>query len=241
MKAVSGGRTALFVQIYDALYKAIARGVYPKGTLLPSEAVLGEIYNASRVTIRQALSLLREDGLVKSVKGKGTFVCGYAQRYPSGLEKKHNPIKNCYIKQADNIEVETSVSLATGHLKERLQRKNLAVMTVKRFYRLKSKLMAFALSYIPVEAADYLNLDLTRKEKILQFLESDAYQMSSRISVNIKLTDTIEFVTEQNESKLDGIALLYTEDVYFKEDIPYIYNKYYFISPDYKIQFRAKQ
>lgn len=101
--------------------------------------------------------------------------------------------------------------------------------------------MAFALSYIPVEAADYLNLDLTRKEKILQFLESDAYQMSSRISVNIKLTDTIEFVTEQNESKLDGIALLYTEDVYFKEDIPYIYNKYYFISPDYKIQFRAKQ
>ena len=233
-------RTSLFVQIYDALYDAIADGIYQKGTMLPSEAVLGETYKVSRVTIRQALALLREDGLVKSVKGKGTIVCGFVQRYPQGLEKSKNPIRTCYMNQADSIEMETSISLATGHLKKKLQRKNLAVMTVKRLYKLEDKLMAFALSYIPVEAADHLKLDLTKQNMIFRFLEKDVYQQSSRIAVNIKLTDTIEFVTEQNGSILNGIVLLYTEDIYFEEEIPYIYNKYYFISPDYKIQFSAE-
>lgn len=43
------------------------------GGLLPSEAALGQSYSASRVTIRKALELLRDDGLVDSRQGLGWF------------------------------------------------------------------------------------------------------------------------------------------------------------------------
>jgi GntR family transcriptional regulator len=41
------------------------------GRLLPSEAELGEAYAASRVTVRKALELLRDEGLLTSRQGLG--------------------------------------------------------------------------------------------------------------------------------------------------------------------------
>ncbi|MEO3753291.1 GntR family transcriptional regulator [Streptomyces sp. B6B3] len=42
---------------------------------LPTERRLAERYGVSRATARRALQALREDGLVRSVRGVGTFVC----------------------------------------------------------------------------------------------------------------------------------------------------------------------
>ncbi len=44
------------------------------GRLLPSEAELGQTYAASRVTIRRALEVLRDEGLVDARQGFGWFV-----------------------------------------------------------------------------------------------------------------------------------------------------------------------
>jgi GntR family transcriptional regulator len=41
---------------------------------LPTERQLAERYNVSRATARRALQALREDGLIRSVRGVGTFV-----------------------------------------------------------------------------------------------------------------------------------------------------------------------
>ncbi len=48
-------------------------GEFAAGGLLPSEAALGKTYGASRVTIRKALELLRDDNLVDSRQGLGWF------------------------------------------------------------------------------------------------------------------------------------------------------------------------
>ncbi len=44
------------------------------GQVLPSEAALGEQFRASRVTIRKALEILRDEGLVESRQGFGWMV-----------------------------------------------------------------------------------------------------------------------------------------------------------------------
>jgi GntR family transcriptional regulator len=46
------------------------------GSLLPSEAELSKAFNASRVTVRRALELLREEGIVTARQGFGWFVSG---------------------------------------------------------------------------------------------------------------------------------------------------------------------
>lgn len=63
-----------YIAIKDALIRGICNGSYPPGTYLPSESNLGTKYNASRVTIRMALNLLREMHLVEGQQGKGYFV-----------------------------------------------------------------------------------------------------------------------------------------------------------------------
>lgn len=65
---------SLYARVARELAEGIATGRFTTGTLLPSEAALGEQYGASRHTIRAALRELLELGLVSRRKGVGTLV-----------------------------------------------------------------------------------------------------------------------------------------------------------------------
>jgi GntR family transcriptional regulator len=64
----------LYVQIYRALAEQIRLGRLAAGDLVPSERELSDEYEVSRMTVRQALRSLRQDGLVYQDRGVGTFV-----------------------------------------------------------------------------------------------------------------------------------------------------------------------
>lgn len=60
--------------IFKDLQEKIKNEVYPVGHYLPTELELTKTYSASRDTIRKALRLLNEAGLVQSSQGRGTQV-----------------------------------------------------------------------------------------------------------------------------------------------------------------------
>lgn len=64
----------LYEKIVWELKNLIAQGVYKKGELLPSEKELMEMTGVSRVTVREALRILAEVGIIETKKGKGSFV-----------------------------------------------------------------------------------------------------------------------------------------------------------------------
>ena len=64
----------LYVQIYRALCEQIHTGGLVEGDIVPSEREFAEDYDVSRMTVRQALRALRQDGLVYQDRGVGTFV-----------------------------------------------------------------------------------------------------------------------------------------------------------------------
>lgn len=66
--------TPLYLQLKQQLHRQIESGFYAIGARLPSERELAETYNVSRMTARQALLALGQDGLTSSRVGKGTFV-----------------------------------------------------------------------------------------------------------------------------------------------------------------------
>jgi DNA-binding GntR family transcriptional regulator len=65
-----------YVQLANLLAAKIQAGEI-KGRL-PSERDLAEEYGVAYGTVRRAMGLLRERGLVVSVHGRGTFVAGSA-------------------------------------------------------------------------------------------------------------------------------------------------------------------
>lgn len=64
----------LYRQIYLKLKADIARGHFAPGSQLPTEAELMSLYGVSRVTVRNALALLQQEGLLVRIPAKGTFV-----------------------------------------------------------------------------------------------------------------------------------------------------------------------
>ena len=71
---VRRGRVTLTDSCVEALTQAIESGTYRPGSPLPSEPVLSEQLGVSRPTLREALRLLEERGLIARKHGKGTFV-----------------------------------------------------------------------------------------------------------------------------------------------------------------------
>lgn len=67
-----------FQQIADEVRERIALGEFGDSGALDSEAELGRRYQASRTTVRKALDVLRDAGLVESRVGSGHFVTGGA-------------------------------------------------------------------------------------------------------------------------------------------------------------------
>lgn len=61
-------------QIADHLRQAIVAGTLEAGSQLPSERSLMDEYGAARGTVRQAIALLRSEGLVDVEHGRGVFV-----------------------------------------------------------------------------------------------------------------------------------------------------------------------
>lgn len=67
--AESTRRVPLHQQIGDALQRRILQGELPVGSRLPSERALSKVYGVSRVTLRQALKDLEQQGLVEASDG----------------------------------------------------------------------------------------------------------------------------------------------------------------------------
>ncbi|GHG31629.1 FadR/GntR family transcriptional regulator [Paracoccus aerius] len=60
--------------VYDKVFALIANGEFAENTRLPSETELGRRFGASRPVVREALARLRDDGLIQSRQGSGSYV-----------------------------------------------------------------------------------------------------------------------------------------------------------------------
>ena len=66
--------TPLYEQVVEQIKSMIVQGIYKKGDMLPSEKELIQMTGVSRITVREALRMLAEVGMIETRKGKGSFV-----------------------------------------------------------------------------------------------------------------------------------------------------------------------
>lgn len=65
----------VYYQLKEMIKEKITNGTWQVGQCIASERELTEAYGVSRMTVRQALGELVQEGLLVREKGKGTFVC----------------------------------------------------------------------------------------------------------------------------------------------------------------------
>lgn len=65
---------AAYITIHDKIKEQIDTGVWKIGQRLPSERDLSEAFGVSRMTLRQGITLLVEEGVLQRKVGSGTYV-----------------------------------------------------------------------------------------------------------------------------------------------------------------------
>lgn len=85
---------------YEKIYNIIREQILDDNNIemvqLPPERILCETYGVSRITIRQALKMLQDQGLIERLPGKGTFI-------KRGQEKKIPILESSYERAFANI------------------------------------------------------------------------------------------------------------------------------------------
>lgn len=117
-KDVSGG-VALWRRIADAIRLDIVGGKLASGDRLPTEALLAARFSANRHTVRRALAVLAEEGVVGAEQGRGTFVRS-ARRlsYPIGRRTRFS----------EGLAGQAR-TLSTQHLGDRIENASAAIAT----------------------------------------------------------------------------------------------------------------
>ena len=64
----------VYIQIHDQLKNEIEQGIWKVGDRLPSERELAVKFNVSRMTLRQAIQNLADEGILERKIGSGTYV-----------------------------------------------------------------------------------------------------------------------------------------------------------------------
>ena len=80
----SSDKTPIWKAIANAVRGDLAEGRYAVGDKLPTEAALSERFGVNRHTVRHGISVLVEEGLVRTRRGAGAFVAATPTDYPIG-------------------------------------------------------------------------------------------------------------------------------------------------------------
>ena len=71
---------ALYVQLAGIFRHKVVSRAWVAGQRLPNFETLAEQFKVARITVRQAVALLVQEGLLTSTRGRGTFVCELGPR-----------------------------------------------------------------------------------------------------------------------------------------------------------------
>ena len=75
-KAQKNIHAPIYIQLREIIRSKIEEGEYIPGSPIPSENEFAKLYGLNRLTVRNAISALVHEGLLKRVKGKGVYVVG---------------------------------------------------------------------------------------------------------------------------------------------------------------------
>jgi GntR family transcriptional regulator len=141
LESAAPGKPHKYIAIRDWLSREIAGGTFSRGEQLPSEHELMARFAVSRVTVRQALDDLRQNGVIEARRGKGYFVSRLTavqnmQRLqsfgemmaPLGITTRSDVLS--VEEEPASREIAAALGLATGDLIIRIERLRIAGGTI---------------------------------------------------------------------------------------------------------------
>lgn len=215
----------VYYQLKNDFIKKIASGVWKSGECISSERELCEIYGVSRMTIRQAIGELVQEGILTRKKGKGTFVC------EQKVNQKDMMSFTEMIKQSgrslETKVVEFEIIDTPEHIQDTFVLDRLYKITRKRI--VDNECIALETVYIPVDYCGHINKEML-SGSLYKVLEGFGYVITNSNSsiVAVNVDEEIRQLLEcEGDSPILKIVsktftntdkLLFVEEAFYKSD-----------------------
>lgn len=175
----------LYSQIEQSIMEKIKNGILSEGDLLPSEQELARSYNVSRMTARQALHGLKQNGFVFTIRRKGTFVTTpKIEKTLISLQGFSQEMRSSGMRPS-SIVLEHGVIAPPANIVERLQlQTDENVFKLRRLRLADKKPIAVEISYTPIKYFPGIDLIDFEKESLYSVLQS-RYRSSIGWSVDV--------------------------------------------------------
>ena len=148
-------RQPKYLRIHAELRDRITSGQWPAGTSLPAQRDLAAEFGVSIMTLRQALQLLADDGLIAARHGSGTYVAaryeydlGHLRSFAADLAAQGAEIRTRLL-SAETITPADEVSARLGDPGQ--------VLRLRRLRLADGRPLIMQTSYLPLPLADGLD------------------------------------------------------------------------------------
>ncbi|MCP9209936.1 GntR family transcriptional regulator [Streptomyces sp. NEAU-Y11] len=126
-----------YQQAAEAIRSEIAAGKIKPGEQLPSHRRLQERFGIANMTARSALRVLRDEGLIYTVQGRGSYVADFVMRDKDGtvvmaVEAKGSPSRQTAAGGPAGMEAAGSLTEALLAVREQLRTLNAEVQSLKQ-------------------------------------------------------------------------------------------------------------
>ena len=224
-----------YVEVYNEILKLIQDGFYPEDSRLPAEEELSVQMNVSRMTLRQALLLLKEDGIIEAKHGSGNYVKKVLNQDEVGLEERGNPVRRLCIPPIETTEISLELRPTTEYVHQIFGRKTAVGLDVRRFYKSGAAVVAYSLSTILTDVMDEFQMNLNEQDQIQNFLEEEIYETAYRVRLEAKFLPENKGMKEAGLKSESDMYLVMFEQIYNQQGNLLVFTKHYIAAEEVRI------
>ena len=138
-----------YVHIAEEIREEIADGQFVRGDVLPSQSDLAGRFGASVMTIRQALRVLENEGLVEFRHGVGSFVAGLSEDHRSFELQSFSQLLDTESRTIETTVIDRNLQVSNHDAEQQLDVAPGAVCSLARLRSLRSTPVVYQVSYLP--------------------------------------------------------------------------------------------
>lgn len=216
---------ARYITVYNKILKNIIEGLYSENNKLPSENTLAKQMDVSRMTLRQALALLQEDGIIEAKKGVGHFIKPKSLARQDGLEAIGPILKKIGVPETDKIICEYYLDSHNLYTDKLFERPCPIVLGISLFYYNNQRCVAQSFSALPTDLDILKTKDLNDIPTLTKLVTDECYQIAKMIQYEIKSTVATE--TTRVDLEDSGLLTLVSEKLFDATGEVICFTKYY--------------
>jgi GntR family transcriptional regulator len=238
--------SSLYLSVKDEIMDSIAKGELKPGDKLPSEYELAEKLGVSRMTLRESLRALEEEGLLARKQGVGTFVKTRSQRIKSILDINYGVtemITNMGFRPG-TLSNKVGTVTADSHLAKTL---NIAeganVITIERVRTADDIPVVYSLDMIPDSVVSDIRDIQALDGSVYDYLEQKCRVILSSSSARLFPTIAVRKLAKKLNIKISSPLFLLEQTDTDQAGRPVVFSREYFVSDyfDFVIYRRRKK